>query len=237
MIATLLFHSRAWGRRTAALLPPALVVPIALWLFTWTRMHTFATADITFLPTSPAQRIENLRYAIDLLPSMLIATLLFVVVNVGVALVPLAVATLRRENLARSGTLFGLLATAWVAAKAAGFAAPVPFDAGTSGRCGRLAPLRRSCPGGAASRFTGWCRAPVSPRRYHRRRFSWGWRPRALREAEAFLAWNVLGQALLVAVLWLTYIVTRSCSCPCWRLLSSPRHRLCASGQQPQRCA
>ena len=33
MIATLLFHSGAWGRRIAALLPPALVVPVALWLF------------------------------------------------------------------------------------------------------------------------------------------------------------------------------------------------------------
>ena len=206
MMATLLFHSGAWGRRTAALLPPALVVPVALWLFTWTRMHTFATADITFLPTSPAQRIENLRYAIDLLPSMLIATLLFVVVNVGVALVPLAVGTLRRENVARSATLFGLLATAWVAAKAAGFAAPVPFDAGN------IWALREI--GAASSLVPGWRGEPlhwlvsgagVAAALSSTAILVGGWRPRALREAEAFLAWNVLGQALLVAVLWLTY--------------------------------
>ena len=155
----------------------------------------------------PSATNENLRYAIDLLPSMLIATLLFVVVNVGVALVPLADAA---RCAARTWRVRQRSSVCWRRhgwpRKQRDLRRRFPSMPGTSGRCGRLAPLRRSCPGGAASRFTGWCRAPVSPRRYHRRRFFvGGWRPRALREAEALLAWNVLGQALLVAVLWLTY--------------------------------
>ena len=168
-------------------------------------MRAFATADITFLSTSPARRIENLRYAIDLLPEMLVATLLFIVVMVGVALVPLAVGTLRRENVARSATLFGLLATAWVAAKAAGFAAPVPFDAGNIWALREIGAASSLVPGWRGEPLHWLVRAPVSPRRYHRRRSSCRVAAAALREAKAFLAWNVLGQALLVAVLWLTY--------------------------------
>ena len=241
MIATLLFHSGAWGRRTAALLPRALVVPVALWLFAWTRMRAFATADITFLPTSPARRIENLRYAIDLLPEMLVATLLFIVVMVGVALVPLAVGTLRRENVARSATLFGLLATVWVAAKAAGFAAPVPFDAGN------IWALREI--GAASSLVPGWRGEPlhwlvsgagVAAALSSTAILVGGWRPRALREAEGF-AWNVLGQALFVAVLWLTYDLCAGVRAPdggsCPRLVTAPARLVNSrSGVRNSRC-
>jgi 4-amino-4-deoxy-L-arabinose transferase-like glycosyltransferase len=206
MMATLLFHSGRWGRRQSAWLAPALVVPFALWLFAWTRQRIFVTADISFLPSHPDRRIENLRYAIELLPPMLVATLLFVVVIVGIALVPLAVGTLRRRNLARSAMLFGLLAMACVAAKAAGFTPPVPFEAGN------IWALREI--GATPSFVPGWRPEPlhwlvsgaaVTVALASTAIVIAGLRLRALGEAEAFLLWNILGQALLVAVLWLTY--------------------------------
>ena len=93
MIATLLFHTGRWGRRVHVLFPPALIGPFAVWLFVWTRARVFTSADITWLPNGPQQRLANLRYAFgaDILPSMLVETLLFALVLVGIALLPIAV--------------------------------------------------------------------------------------------------------------------------------------------------
>ena len=108
MIATLLFHTGRWGRRIHVLLAPALIGPFAVWLFVWTRARVFTSADITWLPNGPQQRLANLRYAFgaDILPSMLVETLLFALVLVGIALLPIAVGLVRRAIVRRTAYVF-----------------------------------------------------------------------------------------------------------------------------------
>jgi 4-amino-4-deoxy-L-arabinose transferase-like glycosyltransferase len=206
MIATLLFHTGRWGRRLHVLLAPALVLPLAAWLVIWTRAHVFTSADITWLPNSAPQRLANLRYAFGaMLPSMLVHTLLFLLVVVGIALLPIALGMARRATMRRTFYVVGAFAAAWIVAKLAGIAAWVPFQPGD------IWALREI---GAASSFVpGWRPDPLP---------AWGaavavgvalassatvvaaWPSGALREAEKFLVWNLAAQAALVAVLWLT---------------------------------
>ena len=207
MIAVLLFHGDRWGRRPAVLAAPVLVVPFGAWLFLWTRARVLISADITWLPNSPQQRLTNLRYALGaILPSMLAETLLMVLVLMGIALLPLAAGMMSRAKARRIGLVFLLFAGAWGLAKSAGLAAWVPFQPDA------LWALREI--GAAAPFVPGW--QPVNPP-------AWlsgcgvalalasaatvvGARPRgALNKGEIVLAWNFAAHLALVAVLWLTY--------------------------------
>ena len=132
MIATLLFHTGHWGRRIHVWLAPALVGPFALWLLVWTRARVFTSADITWLPNGPQRRMANLRSAFgpDILPSMLVVTLLFALVLVGIALLPIAVGLVRRAIVRRMAYVLALFAAAWIIARRAGLNAWVPFEPG-----------------------------------------------------------------------------------------------------------
>jgi hypothetical protein len=206
MMATLLFHTGRWGRRASVLLPPALTVPFAGWLLVWSRARVFKSADITWLPNGPQQRFANLRYAFDLLPPMLVSTLLFVVVLVGIALLPLALGMLRRGVLWRSAVVLIALGAACAGAVRAGIGLWVPFHPG------QIWALREI--GAMASLVPGWRPDPMP---------QWvivcadaaglastavliaAWVPGKLREVDKFLLWNVAAQVLLAALLWLTY--------------------------------
>jgi hypothetical protein len=206
MLATLLFHTGRWGRRAIVLAPPALVVPFVLGLFAWTRSRVFVSADITWLQMNPNRRLENLRYAIEIMPVMLVATVLFVLVYTGIALLPLALGMIRRGIVRRATLVFVLLVAAWMAAKAAGLAATVPFSAGSVWSLGELGAASSLVPGWRPEPMHGWVvGAGVTVALASAAILIAGSRIRRLGEAEKFLAWNIAAQMLLVALLWLTY--------------------------------
>jgi hypothetical protein len=207
MVATLLLHTGRWGRRVHVLLAPALVAPFAVSLFVWTRERTFRSADITWLPNGPQQRQANLVYALgaDLLPAMLVATLLLTIVLVGIALIPIACGLARKAILRRAVWVFIVCAVGWIAAAWGGYYAWVPFEPGN------IWALREI--GAAASFVPGWQPEPLS----------WwaalaavvaalastavliaAWPGGAVGTAERFLFWNIAAQMLLIAILWLT---------------------------------
>jgi 4-amino-4-deoxy-L-arabinose transferase-like glycosyltransferase len=205
MIATLLFHTGGWGRRIRVLLPPALVAPFAVWLFVWTRAHVFTSADISWLDNSPQKRLADLRWAFGTtLPPTLVATLLFVLVLVGIALLPIAVGVLRRTILRRAASALVLFAATWIVAKRAGIWAWIPFESGDLWTLREIGAGSAFVPGWQADPLPWWvATAGVTVALASAAVLVAAWPRGALREAEKFLAWNIAAQAMLVAVLWL----------------------------------
>lgn len=206
MIATLLFHTGRWGRRIRVWLAPALVGPFAAWLFVWTRARVFTSADITLLGNGPQQRLANFRYASwAFLPSMLVETLLFVLVLVGIALLPIAVGMVRRAIVRRTAYVLWLFAAAWIIAKRAGLAAWVPFEPGDIWALREIGATASFVPGWHADPLPWWTAvSAVTVALASAAILVAAWPRGALREAEKFLVWTIAAQALFVAVLWLT---------------------------------
>jgi hypothetical protein len=208
MIVTLLFHTGPWGRRIPVLLAPALVGPFAVWLLVWTRARAFTSADITALPNGPQQRLANLRYAFDadIFPSMLVVTLLFVLVLVGIALLPLAAGMVRRAIVRRTASVLALFAAAWIIARRAGLSAWIPFEPGSIWALREIGATASFVPGWQPDPLPWWAAASgVAFALASAAVLVAAWPRGALREAEKFLVWNIAAQALLVAVLWLTH--------------------------------
>ena len=205
MIATLLFHTGRWGRRIVVLLPPTLVGPFALWLIVWTRGRVFTSADITWLPSGPQQRLANFRYAFgDILPPMIVETLLFAVVLMGIALLPISAGLLRRGIVRRTACVLALLATAWIVASRAGFAVWFPFEPGAIWALREIGATASFVPGWQPDPLPWWATtSAVAVSLSSAAILVAAWPRGALREAEKFLMWNIAAQALLVAVLWL----------------------------------
>jgi Dolichyl-phosphate-mannose-protein mannosyltransferase len=206
MIATLLFHTGRWGRRVNVLLPPALVGLFAGWLLVWTRQHVFRSADVSWLPNSPQQRLANLRYAIDFLPTSLVVTLLFVVMLVGIALLPIAVGVLHRALLRRAAMFILLLTAAWFAAKRFGLGLWVPLEPGELWALREIGATASFVPGWKPDPLPFWVTAAVVTLALGSAgTLTAAWPGRGLREADMFLLWHVAMHVLFVAVLWLTY--------------------------------
>jgi hypothetical protein len=205
MVATLLFHTGAWGRRALVLLPPALVGPCAVGLFYWTRTRTFVSADLTWVETSPDYRLEALQHGLDLLPRMLLSAVLFAIVLSGIALLPLAAGMLRRAITLRCAGLLVALGAAWLAANTAGVAA-IPFQPGyiwSFRELGATAPL---VPAWRADALPAWVAASgVSAALASAAILGAAWPRGVLREGEKFLTWTLVAHVVLVALLWLTY--------------------------------
>src|SRR5262245_12493270 len=207
MIATLLFHTGRWGRRMTVLLAPVLVGLFAAWLFVWTRAHVFTSADITWVNTSVHQRMANLRYAVGpMLPSMILETLLFALELTGIALIPIAAGLVRRAIVRRSAFLLALLAGVWLAARMSGYAAWIPFEPRALWALREVGAVSSLIPGWQAPPLPSWAAvggvvvalvsAAILAAVYLRG---------PLGAAAKFLWWNIAGQVLFVAVVWLTY--------------------------------
>jgi 4-amino-4-deoxy-L-arabinose transferase-like glycosyltransferase len=206
MIATLLFHTGRWGRRIHVLMAPALVAPFAVWLLVWTRARVFTSADITWLPNGPQQRLANLRYALgaEILPSMLVVSLLLALVLVGIALLPIAAGMVRRAIVRRTAYALLLFGAAWIIAKGAGLAAWVPFGPGDIWALREIGAAASFVPGWQPDPLPWWMAASaVTVALASAAILVAAWPGGALREAETFLLWNIAAQALFVAVLWL----------------------------------
>jgi hypothetical protein len=207
MIAMLLFHTGAWGRRIHVLVAPALVLPFTGWLLVWTRARVFTSADITWLPNGPQRRLANIRYALDpdTLPSMLVVSVLFVLVLIGIALLPIALGLVRRSILRRTAYAFMLFAAVWVMARLAGLAAWIPFEPRSIWALNQIGAAASFVPVWQADPLPWWVAgAAVTVALASAAVLVAAWPGGPLREAETFLLWNIAAQLLFVAVLWLT---------------------------------
>jgi hypothetical protein len=103
----LLFHAGSWGRRRAwlALIPPAFTVL----LIVWQHNHAVSPANMTSVLNSPAYRLEALQYALPLLPMMTLTALGFLSGAVGIALLPLTVTMLNRDNVLRAAVILAIM--------------------------------------------------------------------------------------------------------------------------------
>ena len=206
MLATLLFHTGRWGRRVAVLLPPLLVVPFTFLLLLWSQGRLFVSADMTYVGGAQ-NRLEDLRYALPILPEMLVVTALFVAALVGVALLPLAVGSLSRRVLKRAARVLPVVIALWIVALWVDLDLWIPLAPGETwaiGELGATAPLvpewdQPSWPVGVEQLLLamGLCLGCVV--------LAAAWPPSPLRAAEKFIWWVIAGQFMLSAILWLGY--------------------------------
>ncbi len=169
--------------------------------------RVFTSADITWLAVNPERRLANLRYAFGgMLPGMLVETLLFVLVLVGIALLPIAVGLVRRQIVRRTALVFASFAAAWIVARRAGLDASIPFGPGGIWAWREIGAMASMVPGWQADPFPWWVAASaVAVALTSAAILVAAWPRGALREADTFLIWNIAGQVMFVAILWLTY--------------------------------
>ncbi len=107
MLGTVFVGRDPWGRRQGR--PLLLLFPllVLLLLVMWHRSHIVDSADLTWVRNSPANRIQDLRWALRLLPRMLLDTFAFLAGAVGLALVPLSAGLVDRHHLRRNVMILG----------------------------------------------------------------------------------------------------------------------------------
>ena len=208
MSLSLLAARDNWGRqraRWAIALAPLLVFLI---LMQWWRSHTFSSGDLTWVRGTTVQRIPMLRqFAIPLLPRMLGETLALVAGVVGLAVLPLSQASIRRETLKRTVLTFCALGAGLTWLYAIGLRYPMPLATGSVwslyelGGTTELVPDDHAAAGPmalcvAALAIGGWSSAAAIAAVSRKRR----WEP-----AELFLVWALIGHVGLMALIWLVF--------------------------------
>jgi 4-amino-4-deoxy-L-arabinose transferase-like glycosyltransferase len=131
MLAVLLFDSGGWGRRRTHLL--AAIVPLVFLalLLSWHRSHVYYTADLTWVQAAPANKLKALReHALRILPQMLMRDLTFTAGALGVALLPITLACIRKQDRVRVLVIGALLGATLMAQKKLGFSHLPPLETG-----------------------------------------------------------------------------------------------------------
>jgi hypothetical protein len=128
-LAMLLSHDD-WGRRggrwAVTLLPLAVFAVVAYWY----RSHVYHVADLTWIENTPQWRIAMLKYALPMLPQTIGSTFGLVAGNLGLALLPLSIAQMRRSTLWRTLGILGVLGVALLGWYAAGARYALPLATG-----------------------------------------------------------------------------------------------------------
>jgi hypothetical protein len=204
MAAVLLVQTDEWGRRRGRVwltVIPFLFLGGLLW---WSTKHMYYTADLSQMRDGPAGRVDNLRYAVPLLPWALLDDTAFVTGAVGLALLPLSIACLHR-GLTRCVAVSVLgLGVVFLALALTDRPYVLPLSAGSIWSFFELGLTESLVPGFQPPAFPPWWRAVAMfvaggsaaiflatlPRRFSR-------------PGEAFLGWVILGHFLLMAILWL----------------------------------
>ncbi|MGE3511938.1 MAG: ArnT family glycosyltransferase [Vicinamibacterales bacterium] len=113
MILTLLLHAGSWGRRRATLAAPVAGLVFAAAILALGRMPLLQSADMSGVENAPVNRIASLPDAVAMLPTTLPLTIVFLVSAVGLALLPLAVASVSRTTARRALPLAAGGVVAW----------------------------------------------------------------------------------------------------------------------------
>ena len=206
MMIALVFHSQGWGRQRGRFLwPVAALLVLAFWI-SWRTGHTVASADVSDLEGSPADRMRGLRYAIPLLPRMLLVDSLFAATMVGWSCLPLALACIRKRGAGRALMVLGGFGALVLLAHRLGVRCPDPLSTDSTWSLVELGGTEGLVPGYLKPTWPGWwgvmiwlvglSSAAVLVARVRGQETSPG---------AAFLLWMTAGQFLLLAVLWLIY--------------------------------
>lgn len=204
-VLTLALQGGAWGRRPLRLAATALPLATFALLMLWGETRTLHVADLTYVVGSPAFRRMFLHESITRFPELGLQAVLCAAGTLGVALLPLAAATLRRD--AARAALVPLAALVVLALLAWLFAvdwppALAPSFTWTYGELGATEALvaARPSPG-----FPAWLASAVTAAGFASSALLVALSWRRLAAPAAFLAWSFLGHLGLLAVLWLFY--------------------------------
>jgi hypothetical protein len=163
-------------------------------------------ADLSQIEGGPANKVDNLRYALPLLPWTLVDDTAFVTGAVGLALWPLSIACLHRGLTRRVAVSVLGLGFVFLALVLTDRPYIPPLSSGSTWAFFELGATEPLVPGFQPPAFPSWWRALVIfvaggstaiflatlPRRFSH-------------PGEAFLGWVTLGHFLLMAILWLFY--------------------------------
>jgi len=209
MSLALLLGGDPWGRRRGrwalGLVPLAAVAALVY----WSQSHTHHIADLTWIRNTPGDRIAMLReFGLPLLPRMIGETLALICGTLGLALLPLSIASIRRATLARVSALFVAVAAVLIALYAAGLRYALPLLTGATwalNEIGGTAPLVPDYVLPPVPDAVGWAglalgtfslasaTASLSAARFDR----------TVPAGRAFLVLAIAGQCTLMALLWL----------------------------------
>jgi hypothetical protein len=200
----LLVHGGPWGRRGRFLLALIPVVAMA-GLIAWDQTHKVCPADLLKVQNSPPGRAAALGYALPLLPRMLPATLAYLAGDVGLALLPVMLAVVRRRHLARAAVIFAVIAGGCLAVRMAGIDFPLPLQDRQTWALTELGAMQPLVPGhtpfvapGAVYwglAMIGWASTAVLLATQIRRHSAVEW----------FLIWSAVFTIVLMGMLWLIH--------------------------------
>ena len=198
--------ARAWGRdprRLAIALLPLIVLPLLSW---WRAEHLVASADVSYVVGSPVWRAQNLVYALPRLPVSLVQTLGAGANALGLGLLPVLLAGARRD--AWRGTLAcgAGLAVLLAIGVSLGMQYDRPLIQGSIWAVREIGGTEPTVSGPPSpdSALVTWALVPVVLLAAGHLLFILV-RLRPSGPAQTFLAWVLVGQALVVALLWLFY--------------------------------
>jgi hypothetical protein len=167
-----------------------------------TDAFSFTSADVSYLPNAPQNRIPNLRPALKILPKMFPATVAEALIETGIAILPAAFGSRPRP---KAWLFWSIAATITFTVLAAPFTDWIPFGKGNLWHIGEV----WATPGllsGWTPRFefpaSAWLLTTVA---------GFGsimllvanFREYTVRDADWFIAWTFAGLALISALLWL----------------------------------
>jgi hypothetical protein len=130
MVVTVLTAGGRWGRRVEQWCLAVSPVGAGVAVMLWYPSHVHQTADLSWIINTPEDRIDNLRFALSLLPGMLGETLALTTGTLGIALLPLSIGCVRSEMLPRAAVMFGALVAALAAWRLAGVTFLLPLATG-----------------------------------------------------------------------------------------------------------
>ncbi|HKA56405.1 MAG TPA: glycosyltransferase family 39 protein [Candidatus Binatia bacterium] len=204
MAAVLLLHTGGWGRGKGRLWLTVLPLIFLGGLLWWGTEHLHHTADVSQLKDAPVNRVQNLRYALPLLPRTLVCGTAFVIGAVGLNLLPLSIACLR-QDLGRRVTVSAFVLGLFLLILPLTSPTAIPLlSEGSTWTFSELGATEPLVAGFQPPSFPPWWSAAVT--------FA-AWGSAAIFFAalglsspgQAFLGWLTLGHLLLMLMLWLFY--------------------------------
>jgi len=198
--------ARAWGRhprRVAIVLLPLVALVVLSW---WKAAHVQLSADVSDIVGSPAWRARYLPYALPRLPLSLIQALGAGANALGLGLLPVVLATARRDTWRGTIACAAALAAVLAIGSVLGAGYEPPLTQGSFWAVRELGAAETMVPGPPMpnSPWMTWALVPVALLAGGHLLFIWLRRPPA-GPAQAFLYWVLLGEGCLVALLWLFY--------------------------------
>jgi len=204
-VLALVLQGGAWGRRPLRLAATALPLLAFALLMVWGDTRTLHVADLTYVEGSPAFRRMFLHESITRFPELGLQAVLCAAGTLGVALLPLAAAALRRDTARAAMLPLAALVLLALAAWLFGVDWPpalAPSFTWTHGELGATEALVAARP---APTFPALLASALTATGFASSALLTGIAWRRLAAPAAFLAWSFLGHLGLLAVLWLFY--------------------------------